>query len=251
MRAPLRKTSLKDSVVVHLAERSDLDAGLVHRQREVGEASVLGDVPVGTGQQQPVVGVVRARRPDLLPGDDPLVAVALGAGREPGQVRAGAGLAEQLAPRRLAGEDRLPAAVAAAVGAVGEDGRRGERHPPAERRTDRADGTALLGHDPLGPRRQIPPEPRRRPRRHHPAAGHERPAPLDQRQVGIPVRLQPLPDRSPRQLVLGARRTGGPTSPIHISLGARRTRGPTSPIQRVRVHPAAAPRVKESIDSEP
>ena len=66
----------------------------------------FGDVPVGAGQQQAVVGVVRARAPQLLPVDDPLVAVALGARREPGEVGSVPGLAEQLAPRVLAGQDR-------------------------------------------------------------------------------------------------------------------------------------------------
>jgi hypothetical protein len=48
---------------------------------------------------------VGQRRPHLLAVDDPLVAVAHGAGGETGDVGAGAGLAEQLAPDVLAGED--------------------------------------------------------------------------------------------------------------------------------------------------
>ena len=64
---------------------------------------MLGDVPVGPGQQTEV-GVLGARVPHLLAADHPAVAVALGGGGEAGQVRAGARLAEELAPRLLAGD---------------------------------------------------------------------------------------------------------------------------------------------------
>ncbi len=65
---------------------------------ERGDAAVLRHVGVGAGEQQAPVAVVRARRPHLLAVDDPLVAVAVGAGAQPGEVGAGAGLGEQLAP---------------------------------------------------------------------------------------------------------------------------------------------------------
>ena len=81
-----------------LAQRPDLDAGLVHVDREVGDALVLGHVGIGAGEQHAEVGPVAARGPHLLAVDDPLVAVELGAGVEPGEVGAGARLAEQLAP---------------------------------------------------------------------------------------------------------------------------------------------------------
>ena len=65
-------------VPVHLAHRAHLDAGLAHVDREVREAAVLRGVPVGAGDEQAVVGVVGAGVPQLLPVDDPLVAVAVG-----------------------------------------------------------------------------------------------------------------------------------------------------------------------------
>ena len=62
----------------------------------------LGRSWIGAGQQDPHVGVVGARAPHLLAVDHPLVAVALGPGRQAGQVGAGARLAEQLAPHLVA-----------------------------------------------------------------------------------------------------------------------------------------------------
>ena len=66
-------------------------------------------------------------RPHLLAGDDPAVAVALGPGGEPGQVGAGARLAEQLAPGDPALEDRRDEAVRSARGCRG----RGSSAPPS------------------------------------------------------------------------------------------------------------------------
>ena len=52
-----------------------------------------------------VVGPLPHRRPHLLPGDDPLVTVALGARLQPGQVGTGTRFGEQLAPSVLPVED--------------------------------------------------------------------------------------------------------------------------------------------------
>ena len=90
---------------VDLLNRPHLDPGLLHRDEEVGDAGVLRRVGVGAGQQEDVVGVVGLGRPHLLPVDHPLVPVELGPRLEAGQVRAGVGLAEALAPRDLALQD--------------------------------------------------------------------------------------------------------------------------------------------------
>ena len=96
----------------------------------------LGHVGVGAGQQHGVSRQVRPRRPHLLPGDDPLVAVALGPGGERRQVRAGARLAEELAPHLLVAHDRRQEPQPLLLGAVGEQRRRGQVEPervePAE-----------------------------------------------------------------------------------------------------------------------
>ena len=60
------------------------------------------------------------------PDDDPLVAVAHGPGGEPGEVGAGARLAEQLAPGVLAGERPTQQALLDGLVAVGDDRRPGQ-----------------------------------------------------------------------------------------------------------------------------
>ena len=46
-------------VPVHLDQRADLDAGLVHLDGERGDAGVLGRIGIGARQQEPPLGVVR------------------------------------------------------------------------------------------------------------------------------------------------------------------------------------------------
>ena len=127
-------------VEVHLAgevpQRADVDADLVQVDQEVGDAAPLRHVGVGAGQQHRVVRPVRPRRPHLLAGDAPLVAVAHRPGRQRGEVRARARLAEQLAPALLVRHDRREEAAPLLVGAVGEQGWRAQVQPervqPAE-----------------------------------------------------------------------------------------------------------------------
>ena len=113
----------------HLAQRAHLDAGRVHVQGEVGEALVLGRLGIGPGHQHAPVGDVGQGVPHLLPGDHPLVAVADGPGGQAGQVRAGPGLAEQLAPRLLAGERPAQHALAQLLGSVGDHRGAGHGQP--------------------------------------------------------------------------------------------------------------------------
>src|SRR5665647_77589 len=65
---------------VGLLDRLDLDAGALHVQEEHGEALVFCDVGIRPRQQDTIVGIMRARGPDLLAVDDPVVAVLFGAG---------------------------------------------------------------------------------------------------------------------------------------------------------------------------
>src|SRR5581483_9509227 len=90
---------------VGLHDGTDLDAVLLHRHEQVADAGVLRRVRVRARQEEDVVGVLRLRRPDLLPVDDPLVTVELGARLERREIGTGVGLAEPLAPRDLARED--------------------------------------------------------------------------------------------------------------------------------------------------
>src|SRR4029078_8205173 len=89
--------------------------------------------------------------PPLLPVPHPFVAVAYGSGRQAGEVRAATRLAEQLAPRVLAGHDPRQESPLPVVGSVDEDRGGGQRHPAPERHTPRAGGGALDGVDFIGP----------------------------------------------------------------------------------------------------
>ena len=89
----------------HVHEGADGYAGRLHRHDEVGEAFVLGDIGVGARKEEHVLRHVGERGPDLLAVDDVVVAVLHSPGLERGEVGAGAGLGEALAPHLFAGED--------------------------------------------------------------------------------------------------------------------------------------------------
>ena len=84
---------------VHGADRPHRDPGGVHVHEQGG------DPPVGRldgscpGQQHTAVGVLGQARPDLLSVDAPAVVGAVGPAGQGGQVAAGVGLGEALAPR--------------------------------------------------------------------------------------------------------------------------------------------------------
>ena len=92
---------------------------------------MLGQVGVTAGDQQRAPGVLRQRGPHLLPVGYPLLPVADGTGGQRGQVAAGAGLAEQLAPDLLPRPETAQPALLLLVAAVGEDGR--GRHAQPDR----------------------------------------------------------------------------------------------------------------------
>ena len=120
-------------VIVHLPDRADLDARLVHVEQEVGHPGVLRCIPVGTGDEDRHVGMVGRRVPHLLAVDDPLIAVAYGGRLQARQIRAGAGLAEQLAPRQLAGQRASEKRVLQLVRRMVVDRRCGQADTAAER----------------------------------------------------------------------------------------------------------------------
>ena len=109
-----------------LTQGPDVDAGRVHVEREVGEPTVLRCFGIGPGDEHPAVGPVRERVPYLLSVHDPLVAVTDRTGRQAREVGAGSGLAEELAPQLLAGEQRSKEPRLELVVGVGRDRRRGE-----------------------------------------------------------------------------------------------------------------------------
>ncbi len=90
-----------------LAQRPHLDARRLHVDDEVRHALVLGtDSGSVRAMSMPQPSEVGERGPHLLAVDDPLVAVADARVESDGDVGAGAGLAEELAPDLLAGEQR-------------------------------------------------------------------------------------------------------------------------------------------------
>ena len=83
---------------------------------------MLGDVPVGAGDQHAVLGGLGARCPDLLSVDHPLLAVPDRLGAKTGEVASGARLAEELTPLLLTGEHRAKKTLLLLITAVGDNG---------------------------------------------------------------------------------------------------------------------------------
>src|SRR5437870_2375598 len=108
-----------------LAERADRDARALHVEDEVGEPAVLGRRRIGAREQDRPAGELRVARPHLLAGHDEAVAVGLGARPQRGQVAPGAGLAEELAPELVGGEDGREEATLLRLAAVRDEGRAG------------------------------------------------------------------------------------------------------------------------------
>ena len=132
-----------------LDQRLGFDALLLHVHQEVGEALVLGGVGVGAGDEHAPLRELGQGRPDLLPGDDPFVAVLDGAGLQRGEVGARLGLREALAPDLVGVEDRLQVALLLLVGAVGDDHRAAHRQAEHVGRARRLQARGLADEDRL------------------------------------------------------------------------------------------------------
>ena len=84
---------------------------------------VFRGVWVGAADEDAEGGCVSIRRPDLLTVHDVCVTVARRPGREVGEVGAGVGLGEELAPDLLAGEEWEQVTVLLLLCAGVDDGR--------------------------------------------------------------------------------------------------------------------------------
>ena len=136
-------------LAVHLQDGTHLEARSVHRHGEAAEPAVSLLGGVGAGQQQPVLGVVRAARPHLLAGDPPPVGVRDGLGRDGRQVGPGTRLGEQLAPDVVAAAQRLQQVLLLLLGAErDEDGTR-ELHAHEAQLTGQVPARERLGEDGL------------------------------------------------------------------------------------------------------
>ena len=133
-RASVRKTSLNSAwPVISRSGRTSTPGWCMSIANQV-MPWCLGSSGVGAGDQHAEVGDLAARRPHLLTVDDPLVAVLDRAGREPGEIGSGTGLAEQLAPRLRARDDVADVQVDLLLRAVRRDRRRREQQPETGRR---------------------------------------------------------------------------------------------------------------------
>ena len=102
-------------------DRVDLEARVVGRHDEQGDALVLGDVGVGAGQQQDVGGEISAAGEHLLAVDDPVVAVAHRPGLGGENVGARGRLAVAERGDDLAGGQARQHRLLQVVGAVADD----------------------------------------------------------------------------------------------------------------------------------
>lgn len=113
---------VEEGVAGDLLQRADVDAlGVLHVDQEVAEPPVLGRVRVRPGEQDAVVGPLGGARPHLLAVDPPALGDAFGAGAQRGEVGAGAGFGEQLAPLEFAAQGRQEVAVLLLGRAVGDE----------------------------------------------------------------------------------------------------------------------------------
>ena len=163
----------------------------MHVDQEEADALMLGQIEVRARHQNAEIRVMSAGVPDLLAVDDPPAVFQLCLGGEPRQIGAAAGLAEQLAPGVLTSEDRPQVAALLIVVTHGEDRLRGQ--PPRPGLGDRDD--APLAKHPGNHRCllliEIPTIEIARPVRRRPAAIDQEGSPLGERQLRIPMVVQP------------------------------------------------------------
>ena len=129
------------------------------------------------GEQEAVVRPVRVRGPHLLAGDHEVVPVEDGARGQIGEIAAGIGLGEALAPDLVGVEDGLEPALLLRGGAVHHEGRR--HHAEADGvHAGRGPGRdQLLGEDELLDEGDAAPPELLRPAESHPAARVHAPVP--------------------------------------------------------------------------
>ena len=116
----------EDGVDVMLREQMqgiDPDARRLHVDEEHRQPAVLGRILIGPHGQPAIVGIAREARPELLPVDDVVVAIAIGPRLQRGEVGPRARLAVADAEMNLAGEDLRQEELLLLFAAVPHDGR--------------------------------------------------------------------------------------------------------------------------------
>ena len=118
VRASEKNTSLNSAVpVIWVIGRSSTPGWSIGQRMKLIPSCFLVPVGVGAAHHEDPVGDVAEAGPHLLAVDDPLVAVEHGRGLHVGEVGAGVGLAEPLAPVLVGAQDRREEALLLLVGA--------------------------------------------------------------------------------------------------------------------------------------
>src|SRR5450756_329906 len=144
IRRPPRSTQSRSSAASDVYKRQHLHTGRARVDDEVGDALLPALPGSGADEREEDVGVTRVRRPYLLPVDDVLVALAAGGGAQARQVRAGLRFRVALRPYRVAAQHRGEPPLLLLVGAVLDDGGRGDVQAGAERAWHPGTGKLLL-----------------------------------------------------------------------------------------------------------
>ncbi len=183
---------VKRRVAIHLLERLHVDPGLLHVDHEIREPLVFGRVPIGAGEQQAVVGMMRTGRPHLLSVDDPKISLQIRAGGGAGEIGTAARLAKELAPGIFPGENTAEELLLLQIRSVLEQSRRGQQSHSGVSGADSAHvGEFFFDHSRQRVRKSAA-VPFLWPLRHRPSGVGELAAPLDQRHIRIPVGREPL-----------------------------------------------------------
>ena len=183
----------------HLPQRPDGDAGAAHVDQEQREPLVLRRLRLGPAEEEAPVGDVRVARPDLLPAHHESVAVPLGARAQRGQVRAGAGLGEALAPELAPREERAKETIALLGAAVLQDRGADQIDGGRCRGTRRARVVQLLVEEPALDHRRAPSPVGARP-------GDRRPAALEEHALPVARDLEPGGVVGPRPAMIASPR---------------------------------------------
>ena len=155
---------------VHGLDRAHGDAGRLHVDQQERDAELLLGRGVRAAEAEDPVGVLRQRGPGLLAVDDVVVALAHRRGLEAGEVGAGAGLGEALAPPVVQRRHARQEALLLLLGAEGDHHRAAHRHVEGQR-LRHAVVLQLLGVDVVLHRRPIRAAPFLGPMRHGEALG--------------------------------------------------------------------------------
>ena len=151
---PVQEHLVEVGFAGHLTQRPDGDARRAHVDDEHRDALALGARRIAAGQAGGVVAVLRARGPHLLPVEHELVTVAVGPGLHAREVRAGTGLAEELAPDVFAPQQRRDQRLFLCVAAMHEQRRAAHAEPDLEGAGWDLERLGLAVEDALEPARQ-------------------------------------------------------------------------------------------------